>query len=130
MGGFYLISVFVNGIHIKYSPFTVCDRNGRNYANIGKVCYEINGDGVEGNGDGQFCRPWGVCCDPNGRMIIADRSNNLVQIFDRHGVFIRKFGSYGTRASQFDRPAGIAYDAQLNRIIVTDKDNHHIQILL
>ncbi len=64
MEGFYLISVFVNGSHIKDSPFTVYVRNGRNYANIGKVCYEINGDGVEGNGDGQFYRPWGVCCGP------------------------------------------------------------------
>ena len=128
MEGFYLISVLVNGTHIKDSPFKVNVRTGRNYSTIGKVLFDINGSGIEGNGDGQFCRPWGVCCDPNGNIIIADRSNNRVQIFDKHGTFIRKFGSYGTRAGQFDRPAGVAYDAQLNRIIVTDKDNHRIQV--
>jgi tripartite motif-containing protein 71 len=125
--GGYLISVLVNGNHIQNSPYTVVVKSGRSYANIGKVVFGINGGG-EGNGDGQFCRPWGVCCDNVGNIIIADRSNNRIQIFDKQGKFLRKFGSYGTRSGQFDRPAGVAYDNQLNRIVVTDKDNHRIQI--
>ena len=125
--GFYLISVFVNGGHIQNSPFSIQVKSGRSYTNMGKLMFCINGGG-EGNGDGQFCRPWGVCCDNNGCIIIADRSNNRVQIFDKQGKFLRKFGSYGTRQGQFDRPAGVAYDNQLNRIVVTDKDNHRIQV--
>ena len=125
--GTYLISVFVNSGHIQNSPFSVLVKSSRTYNNIGKVLFYINGGG-EGSGDGQFCRPWGVCCDQMGNIIIADRSNNRVQIFDRSGKFMRKFGSYGTRAGQFDRPAGVAYDSQLNRIVVTDKDNHRIQV--
>jgi tripartite motif-containing protein 71 len=49
-------------------------------------------------------------------------------VFDKIGQYMRKFGSYGTRAGQFDRPAGVAFDNQLNRIVVTDKDNHRIQV--
>lgn len=36
--------------------------------------------GTEGEGDGQLCRPWGVCCDKKGQIIIADRSNNRIQV--------------------------------------------------
>lgn len=125
--GLHLISVLVNGSHIQNSPFTVQVKSGRTYNTVGKVLFCINGGG-EGNEDGQFCRPWGVCCDTSGNIIIADRSNNRIQVFDKQGKFLRKFGSYGTRAGQFDRPAGVAYDNQLNRIVVTDKDNHRIQV--
>lgn len=128
LDGSYLISVFVNGAHIQGSPFQINARIGKNYAQITKVTFEINAGSVEGNSDGQFCRPWGVCCDLQGNIVVADRSNNRVQIFDKNAVFLRKFGSYGTRAGQFDRPAGVAYDVQLNRIIVTDKDNHRVQV--
>ena len=125
--GYYLISIFVNGGHIQNSPVNIQVKSGRSYNTMGNLQFCINGGG-EGNGDGQFCRPWGVCCDNNSCIIIADRSNNRIQIFDKCGKFLRKFGSYGTRAGQFDRPAGVAFDNQLNRIIVTDKDNHRIQI--
>lgn len=127
LDGVYVISVLVNSSHIQNSPFSVQVKSGRSITSIGKALFTIDGGG-EGSEDGQFCRPWGVCCDSVGNIIIADRSNNRVQIFDKTGKFMRKFGSYGTRAGQFDRPAGVAYDSQLNRIIVTDKDNHRIQV--
>ncbi|KAF5302014.1 hypothetical protein FQA39_LY10484 [Lamprigera yunnana] len=83
--------------------------------------------GSEGEGDGQLCRPWGVCCDRNGNIIVADRSNNRIQVFRPNGAFLHKFGGQGTGAGQFDRPAGVAMDPQ-GRIVVADKDNHRIQI--
>ena len=128
LDGTYSISVLVNNNHIQSSPFTIQVKSGRSLSTIGqKALFVIDGGG-EGSEDGQFCRPWGVCCDLIGNIIIADRSNNRVQVFDRSGKFLRKFGCYGTRAGQFDRPAGVAYDNQLNRIVVTDKDNHRIQV--
>ncbi|XP_031356580.1 E3 ubiquitin-protein ligase TRIM71 isoform X2 [Photinus pyralis] len=84
--------------------------------------------GSEGEGDGQLCRPWGVCCDRNGNIIVADRSNNRIQVFRPNGSFSHKFGTQGTGAGQFDRPAGVAVDPQ-GRVVVADKDNHRIQIL-
>lgn len=128
LDGTYSISVLVNNNHIQSSPFTIQVKSGRSLSTIGQKALFIIDGGGEGSEDGQFCRPWGVCCDLIGNIIIADRSNNRVQVFDRSGKFLRKFGCYGTRAGQFDRPAGVAYDNQLNRIIVTDKDNHRIQV--
>ncbi|KAL1462680.1 hypothetical protein WDU94_014497 [Cyamophila willieti] len=83
--------------------------------------------GSEGSEEGQVCRPWGVCIDQDNNILIADRSNNRIQIFTKRGVFLRSFGSHGSENGQFDRPAGIAVD-RTNRIIVADKDNHRIQI--
>ncbi|VEN37474.1 unnamed protein product [Callosobruchus maculatus] len=83
--------------------------------------------GNEGEGDGQLCRPWGVCCDSCGNFIVADRSNNRIQVFNPDGEFLFKFGSQGTGKGQFDRPAGITLNPQ-GHIVVADKDNHRIQV--
>ena len=60
-------------------------------------------------------------------MIVADRSNNRVQIFNPDGTFLHMFGSPGTRHGQFDRPAGVAVDNK-GHIVVVDKDNHRVQV--
>lgn len=86
---------------------------------------------IIGNNDvpeNNLCRPWGVACDKEGHVIIADRSNNRIQIYKQDGSFVRRFGTNGTGPGQFDRPAGVAVDIR-RRIIVADKDNHRIQIL-
>ncbi|XP_043937363.1 E3 ubiquitin-protein ligase TRIM71-like [Protopterus annectens] len=122
--GDHTISVMINNQHIKQSPFQITVRSGRSYASIG---IPVNLFGGEGDGDGQLCRPWGVCVTKDGFIIVADRSNNRIQVFTPGGVFHHKFGSQGSRPGQFDRPAGVTCDKS-NRIIVADKDNHRIQI--
>lgn len=122
--GEHLIYASIRGQPIMDSPFKVNVRQGRNYSGIGKCCLQF---GSEGESDGQLCRPWGVCTDKDGNIIVADRSNNRIQIFDSKGNFRFKFGSAGSRNGQFDRPAGVCVDNQ-SRIIVADKDNHRIQI--
>ncbi|XP_067127553.1 E3 ubiquitin-protein ligase TRIM71-like [Centruroides vittatus] len=122
--GQHIISVMMRGMHIHQSPFTIIARSGRNYSSVGSVLFTFGG---EGEGDGQLCRPWGVCTDKDGHIIVADRSNNRIQVFNPDGSFKHKFGSPGSRPGQFDRPAGVAADSQ-SRIIVADKDNHRIQV--
>lgn len=122
--GQHTISVLLRGMHVQHSPFHVNVRMGRNYNQVGKMLLTFGG---EGDGDGKLCRPWGVCTDKSGNIIVADRSNNRVQIFNPDGTFKLKFGSPGSRPGQFDRPAGVTTD-HLGRIIVADKDNHRIQI--
>ena len=122
--GQHLISVTIRGKHINESPFTVHVRSGRNYITIGPMLMQFGG---EGDGDGRLCRPWGVCTDRDGNIIIADRSNNRIQVFGLDGKFRHKFGGPGSRNGQFDRPAGVAVDTR-GRIIVADKDNHRVQI--
>ena len=122
--GIHVVSVTIRGQQIKDSPFHVDVKKGRNYQSIG---VPISCFGTEGEGDGQLCRPWGVCSTRDGHIVVADRSNNRIQVFNRQGHFIYKFGSAGSRNGQFDRPAGVTCDLQ-GRIIVADKDNHRVQL--
>ncbi|KAK1172376.1 E3 ubiquitin-protein ligase TRIM71 [Acipenser oxyrinchus oxyrinchus] len=122
--GEHLISVLICNQHIEGSPFKVLVKSGRSYVVVGLPMASFGG---EGDGDGKLCRPWGICVDKDGYIVVADRSNNRVQIFKPCGAFHHKFGTLGSRAGQFDRPAGVACDNQ-RRIIVADKDNHRIQV--
>ena len=54
-------------------PFRVKVRTGRNYSNIGTPIFSF---GIEGEKDGELCRPWGVCCSREGYILVANRSNN------------------------------------------------------
>ncbi|XP_063385641.1 protein wech [Cydia fagiglandana] len=83
--------------------------------------------GREGQDEGQVSRPWGLCVDREGNIIVADRRNNRIQIFNSRGEFRTMFGSKGTGPGEFDLPAGITTDTY-GRIIVIDKDNHRVQI--
>lgn len=83
--------------------------------------------GNDGDAQDNLCRPWGVACDKEGHIVIADRSNNRIQIYLQDGSFLKRFGTHGTAPGQFDRPAGVAVDAR-RRIVVADKDNHRIQV--
>ena len=56
---------------------------------------------------------------PDGRLYVADRSNNRIQIFDQEGEFIDQW-------AQFGRPSGIAFDAQ-GRIYVSDTESDDFQ---
>uniref|UniRef100_A0A8C6XX14 E3 ubiquitin-protein ligase TRIM71 n=1 Tax=Naja naja TaxID=35670 RepID=A0A8C6XX14_NAJNA len=124
MEGEHLISVMMCNQHIESSPFKVMVKSGRSYIGIGLpgLCFASEGDS-----DGKLCRPWGVSVDKEGYIIVADRSNNRIQIFKPCGAFHHKFGTLGSRPGQFDRPAGVACDSS-RRIVVADKDNHRIQI--
>lgn len=122
--GEHLVSVLVCNQHIQGSPFKVTVKSGRSYGSLGS---QVSAFGCEGEGDGQLCRPWGISVDKEGYVVVADRSNNRIQIFKPCGAFHHKFGSLGSRPGQFDRPAGVACDSQ-RRIIVADKDNHRVQV--
>ncbi|CAI2309546.1 unnamed protein product [Caenorhabditis sp. 36 PRJEB53466] len=124
--GSYILNVLVKGTPISGCPTTMEVRRGRNYDEIAAKG-PIMTFGKEGSGDGELCRPWGICVDQRGRVLVADRSNNRIQIFDKDGNFLAKFGSSGNRPGLFDRPAGITTNTQ-NNIIVADKDNHRIQV--
>ncbi|XP_067932146.1 E3 ubiquitin-protein ligase TRIM71-like [Watersipora subatra] len=122
--GTYTISIEIRGRHIRNSPIKVKVRKRRNYYNIAESDHQLGSDGER---DGQLCRPWGVCCDPLGHIIVADRSNNRVQVFNPDGSYRLKFGETGSGLGQFNKPAGVAVNST-NQIVVADKDNHRIQV--
>lgn len=123
--GEHQLVVAIRGQHISGSPFLLVVDGGREYGRFGMVSHYW---GSEGTGNGQFCRPWGICCDQQGNIIVGDRSNHRIQIFDVNGQLRYKFGSEGSRPGQFNRPAGVAVTRE-GHVVVADKDNHRIQVL-
>lgn len=59
--------------------------------------------GTPGNGPGEFNVPHGLAMDGSGRIYVADRENDRVQVFDEAGKFLAQW-----RGSEIGRPYGIS----------------------
>jgi hypothetical protein len=59
--------------------------------------------GTHGSGPGQFDNPHAVALDSRGRLFVADRGNNRIQIFNQNGKLLETW-------TQFGRPAGLYID--------------------
>jgi len=68
--------------------------------------------GRKGAGPGEFGELHGIALDSAGRVFVADRGNNRIQIFDAEGKYI-------TEWKQFGRPSGIYIDTS-DTLYVTD----------
>jgi DNA-binding beta-propeller fold protein YncE len=97
--------------------------NGNIYISDGYV----NGRVVEYTGDGAYVKHWGkrgrgdsefnlvhdVAVDKQGRVYVADRTNERVQVFDADGKFITKWTGLGS-------PWGLYYVEKENAIYMCD----------
>ena len=117
--GTFKLLVKVNGEHISCSPFTVIFRPFQ--------IKPVLSFGKEGSGDGMFHYPYGVAVSDGDEIVVADSSNDRVQVFDSNGTLLRSFGHGGKNAGEFNRPIGIAINKDRN-IFVADHNNHRIQI--
>jgi DNA-binding beta-propeller fold protein YncE len=52
--------------------------------------------GGKGTDAGQFNVPHSIAIDSKGRLYVADRSNNRIQIFDQSGKFLNQWTNFGT----------------------------------
>ena len=52
--------------------------------------------GGKGTDAGQFNVPHSIAIDSKGRIYVADRSNNRIQIFDQTGKFLDQWTNFGT----------------------------------
>jgi DNA-binding beta-propeller fold protein YncE len=91
-------------IHAQIVKF---DRNGR----------FIKRWGANGSGPGQFDMPHALAMDSRGRLFVADRGNNRIQIFDREGNLLSIW-------PQFGRPSGVSID-QRDVLYVTDSESRN-----
>ena len=78
--GDHTLAITLKGRHIQGSPFKCTVKAGRDYQKVVLPVLEFSN---EGSGDGQLCRPWGICCTPSGLIVVADRSNNRICLFNR-----------------------------------------------
>jgi DNA-binding beta-propeller fold protein YncE len=71
--------------------------------------------GKKGSAPGELNIPHALAFDSQGRLFVADRGNNRIQIFDQNGKFIDQW-------SQFSRPSGIFIDRN-DLIYVADSES-------
>jgi len=79
--------------------------------------------GRKGTRDGEFNQVWGLCVNAD-RILVTDKRNDRVQLFDLRGRFIRKFGKSGSGDGELGWPEGIVV---VNKEIhLSDCDNNRI----
>jgi DNA-binding beta-propeller fold protein YncE len=69
----------------------------------------------KGEGPGQVMEPHCLAMDSAGRLFVADRSNNRIQILDQDGKFIAEW-------KQFGRPSGVFIKDDV--LYVSDSESH------
>jgi DNA-binding beta-propeller fold protein YncE len=68
----------------------------------------------------------GVVVDKtNGDIYVADSNNHRIQVFDKHGIYVRKFGEFGTGKGQLAFPCDLEISND-GEIIVCDSANYCI----
>jgi len=80
-----------------------------------KYGHFITAWGKHGKGPGEFDTPHGIALDSGGRVYIADRANNRIQIFEADGKFV-------TEWKQFGRPSDVTIDKN-DMIYVADSQS-------
>ena len=83
--------------------------------------------GKKGSGDGEFDKPSCLSVNKAGHLMVCDRGNHRVQVFEVSGKFISQFGTEGRGKGEFKSPLSTAVLSD-GRIVVIDLLNHLIQI--
>jgi DNA-binding beta-propeller fold protein YncE len=90
-----------------------------------KHLYSVGKRGLE---DAEFNFPTNIAVDQrNGNIVVVDTQNFRVQIFDKDGKFLSKFGNVGNKPGTFARPKGVGIDSDGN-IYVADSAFNNVQV--
>uniref|UniRef100_A0A1X7SPY9 6-bladed beta-propeller n=1 Tax=Amphimedon queenslandica TaxID=400682 RepID=A0A1X7SPY9_AMPQE len=76
---------------------------------IGKFAGQF---GTKGSGPGQLNKPVGITIDTaaTGLVYVSEWINHRISVFTSDGVFVRKFGIYGSNIGQFKNPYRSNFD--------------------
>eukprot|EP00112_Aurelia_sp_Birch-Aquarium-sp1_P022616 Seg643.5 transcript_id=Seg643.5/GoldUCD/mRNA.D3Y31 product="E3 ubiquitin-protein ligase TRIM71" protein_id=Seg643.5/GoldUCD/D3Y31 len=124
VNGKHTLQILIQDKPIKDSPFQVSVINRREYSEVGSSVMKF---GQYGSKRREFKSPFGVACDKDGFVYVADSYNHRIQIFGPRGEFVNLFGSHGDRKGEFNCPTDVAIDPD-NRLIVCDNGNNRIQV--
>lgn len=119
-------------------PYGVAVYHGRVYvsdtAQHSVAVFDIPGQRFFRIGDdddaGKLRTPIGLDVDGKGNLYVVDNSAKLVQVYDPHGKHLRTLAG---DAKWFERPSGIAVDADGSRIYVVDtggvsSEQHQVRV--
>lgn len=98
----------------------IADGHGSEDSNARVVKFSKEGKflkawGKKGTGPSEFNAPHSLAFDSQGRLFVADRGNNRIQIFDQNGKLLDQW-------KQFGRPTGVYIDAH-DTLYVADSDS-------
>jgi sugar lactone lactonase YvrE len=96
----------------------VCEGHGAGNNRVLKLTSDgklIKSWGKFGTGPGEFDQPHSLAIDSKGRLLVADRGNSRIQIFDQDG-------NYLTELKQFGRPSGL-FITKDDTIYVADSES-------
>ncbi|XP_078574383.1 uncharacterized protein LOC144860823 isoform X2 [Branchiostoma floridae x Branchiostoma japonicum] len=74
-----------------------------------------------GQGEGQFDMPLFVCVDEEDNIIVEDKLNNRVQVFDMNLNFQHKFGQDGSQSQDMFGPTGVSADSSGNIVLANHR---------
>ena len=116
--GAYSIVMMINDDKLPNCPFTTQVKE-RELVVVGELNLKLfQGD--------KFYLPGAIAVNTTGKIAIADEKGHCVYIFDKEGNCLRKIGSQGENAGQFNQPWGVTY-LNDNEILIADQGNHRIQ---
>jgi sugar lactone lactonase YvrE len=75
----------------------------------------VNSWGRKGSGPGEFDGPHALAFDSQGRLFVADRNNNRIQVFDRQMRYLDDWRHFG-------RPSGLAITSD-DALYVSDSES-------
>ena len=79
---------------VQYDNYFIASDSGENCIKVfnhdGTFSYKF---GKKGSGDGEFDTPRGLSINKAGHLMVCDRANHRVQVFELSGKFVGKFGT-------------------------------------
>ena len=77
--------------------------------------------GTAGEQRGQFHLPHSIIVDSDGRVLVGDRENNRIQIFDSQGKWLSKWKGFAPYGMAFDSEGRLfVADGRANQVLVLD----------
>jgi DNA-binding beta-propeller fold protein YncE len=129
-------------------PFTnhllVCDRNNNRVQVFSTSSSSDQGyqplkaigssSGEESAAKGEFNQPCGVCCAPDGSIVVAENENSRIQQFDASGRFVHTFGREGSGPQDLSSPFDVCHldrrfapsSSASSLLVVVDSDNKRV----
>ena len=89
--------------------------------------FTLDGTYVDKFGNDHLSHPVVLTTDLHGFILVCENGYCHVSVFDKNGVFIHHFGSYGSAQGQFSAPRGIAVSPN-NEVYVADYSNKRVKI--
>ena len=100
----------------------------RNFAAFQRALLSLSGEhvdkfGVQGSGEGQLSSPRGIYINPEGKIFVAEYSNNRVSVFNADGKFSAHITGRGFEGGEMKNPFGVAIDPMGNIHVVNYSSN-------